>query len=132
MSDVVLTDEEMVKRRKRLKALIVLGKTRGYLTHSDITDHLPEKLVEAGTLEVIATMLNDLGIVVVEKRPDYEDITAAAKGFGQDETNLTEEGVLIKRRERLRTLIGLGKTRGYLTHTEIIDQCQDKRKSGVT
>jgi RNA polymerase primary sigma factor len=127
MSDGVLTEEEMLKRRQRLKALIVLGKTRGYLTHSDITDHLPEKLVDAGTLEAVATMLNDLGIVVVEKRPDYEDTTATAKGFGQDETNLAKDEILIKRRERLRTLIGLGKTRGYLTHTEIIDHLPSER-----
>ena len=86
----------MLKRRQRLKALIVLGKTRGYITHSDITDHLPEKLVDAGTLEVVATMLNDLGIVVVEKRPDYEDTTATAKGFGQDETNLAKDEILFK------------------------------------
>jgi RNA polymerase primary sigma factor len=41
--------KDMAKRRQRLKALIKLGKTRGYLTHGEISDHLPDKLVDAET-----------------------------------------------------------------------------------
>ena len=72
LDETILTEEEMLKRRQRLKTLITLGKTRGYLTHSEITDHLPEKLVEAETLEVVVTMLNDLGVAVYEQAPDAE------------------------------------------------------------
>jgi len=72
LDETVLTEEEMLKRRQRLKTLITLGKTRGYLTHGEITDHLPEKLVEAETLEVVVTMLNDLGVAVYEQTPDAE------------------------------------------------------------
>ena len=53
LDETVLSEEEMLKRRQRLKTLITLGKTRGYLTHAEITDHLPEKLVDAETLEVV-------------------------------------------------------------------------------
>ena len=45
LDETVLTEEEMNKRRQRLKTLIKLGKTRGYLTHAEINDHLPDKLV---------------------------------------------------------------------------------------
>ena len=72
LDETVLTEEEMLKRRQRLKTLITLGKTRGYLTHGEITDHLPEKLVEAETIEVVVTMLNDLGVAVYEQTPDAE------------------------------------------------------------
>ncbi|MDP3618715.1 MAG: RNA polymerase sigma factor region1.1 domain-containing protein, partial [Ramlibacter sp.] len=72
LDETVLSEEEMAKRRQRLKTLITLGKTRGYLTHSEITDHLPEKLVDAETLEVVVTMLNDLGVAVYEQTPDAE------------------------------------------------------------
>ena len=72
LDETVLTEEEMLKRRERLKTLIKLGKTRGYLTHSEITDHLPEKLIEAETLEAVVTMLNDLGVAVYEQTPDAE------------------------------------------------------------
>ncbi|MGZ5847404.1 MAG: RNA polymerase sigma factor region1.1 domain-containing protein, partial [Ramlibacter sp.] len=72
LDETVLSEEEMTKRRQRLKTLITLGKTRGYLTHGEITDHLPEKLVDAETLEAVVTMLNDLGVAVYEQTPDAE------------------------------------------------------------
>jgi RNA polymerase primary sigma factor len=74
LDETVLTEEEMLKRRLRLKTLIKLGKTRGYLTHSEITDHLPEKLVDAETLEVVVSMLNDMGVAVYEQTPDAETL----------------------------------------------------------
>ncbi len=72
LDETILSEEDMLKRRQRLKTLIKLGKTRGYLTHSEITDHLPEKLIEAETLEAVVTMLNDLGVAVYEQTPDAE------------------------------------------------------------
>ena len=51
LDETVLTEEEMNTRRQRLKQLIKLGKTRGYLTHAEINDHLPDKLVDAETLK---------------------------------------------------------------------------------
>ena len=59
----------MAKRRLRLKALIKLGKSRGYLTHGEISDHLPDKLVDAETLEVVISMLNDMGWPSTSRRP---------------------------------------------------------------
>jgi RNA polymerase primary sigma factor len=72
LDETVLSEEDMAKRRQRLKALIKLGKTRGYLTHGEISDHLPDKLVDAETLEAVITMLNDLGVAVYEQTPDAE------------------------------------------------------------
>jgi RNA polymerase primary sigma factor len=72
LDEAVLSEEDMAKRRQRLKTLITLGKTRGYLTHAEISDHLPDKLIDAETLEVVVTMLNDLGVAVYEQTPDAE------------------------------------------------------------
>ena len=44
LDDTILSEEDMAKRRQKLKALIKLGKTRGYLTHGEISDHLPGTL----------------------------------------------------------------------------------------
>ena len=60
LDETVLSEEDLAKRRLRLKALIKLGKTRGYLTHGEISDHLPDKLVDAETMEVVISMLNDM------------------------------------------------------------------------
>ena len=72
LDEAVLSEEDLAKRRLRLKTLIKLGKTRGYLTHGEISDHLPDKLVDAETLEVVITMLNDMGVAVFEQTPDAE------------------------------------------------------------
>jgi len=80
LDETVLTEEEMTKRRQRLKTLIKLGKTRGYLTHAEITDHLPEKLADAETLEVVVSMLNDMGVAVYEQTPDAETLLLTNTG----------------------------------------------------
>ncbi len=74
LDETVLSEEDMAKRRSRLKTLIKLGKTRGYLTHGEISDHLPDKLVDQETLEVVISMLNDLGVAVYEQTPDAEQL----------------------------------------------------------
>jgi RNA polymerase primary sigma factor len=74
LDETVLSEEDMAKRRQRLKALIKLGKTRGYLTHGEISDHLPDKLVDAETMEVVIATLNDLGVAVYEQTPDAESL----------------------------------------------------------
>ena len=74
LDETVLSEEEAQSRRNHLKALIKLGKTRGYLTHGEINDHLPDKLVEAETLEVVISLLNDMGVAVYEQTPDAETL----------------------------------------------------------
>jgi RNA polymerase primary sigma factor len=74
LDEAVLSEEDLAKRRLRLKALITMGKTRGYLTHGEISDHLPDKLVDAETMEVVITMLNDMGVAVYEQTPDAETL----------------------------------------------------------
>jgi len=74
LDETVLSEEDLAKRRQRLKLLIKLGKTRGYLTHGEISDHLPDKLVDAETLEVVISMLNDMGVAVYEQTPDAETL----------------------------------------------------------
>ncbi|MFG6465962.1 RNA polymerase sigma factor RpoD [Roseateles sp. BYS87W] len=70
LEETALTEEEASKRRSELKTLIKMGKTRGFLTHQEINDHLPEKLVSEEILEAIISMLNDMGIAVYEQAPD--------------------------------------------------------------
>ncbi len=80
LDETVLSEEEAKTRRERLKTLIKLGKTRGYLTHGEINDHLPDKLVEAETLEVVVSLLNDMGVAVYEQTPDAETLLLSNTG----------------------------------------------------
>jgi RNA polymerase primary sigma factor len=87
LDETALTEEEVAKRRQELKTLIKMGKTRGFLTHQEINDHLPEKLVEAEILEAIVSMLNDMGIAVYEQAPDAATLLIE----GGTTTTATEE-----------------------------------------
>jgi len=60
-------------RRTRLKALIVLGKERGYLTYAEINDHLPDML-EVEQIEGVVSMINEMGISVCDVAPDAETL----------------------------------------------------------
>ena len=60
-------------RRTSLKALIVLGKERGYLTYAEINDHLPD-MIEVEQIESVASMINDMGISVCDVAPDAETL----------------------------------------------------------
>jgi RNA polymerase primary sigma factor len=87
LEETTLTEEEVAKRRQELKTLIKMGKTRGFLTHQEINDHLPEKLVNEEILEAIVSMLNDMGIAVYEQAPDAATLLVAGGGT----TTATEE-----------------------------------------
>ncbi|MEO5881611.1 MAG: RNA polymerase sigma factor region1.1 domain-containing protein, partial [Caldimonas sp.] len=87
LDETALTEEEVAKRRHELKTLIKMGKTRGFLTHQEINDHLPEKLVDHEILEAIVSMLNDMGIAVYEQAPDAATLLIAGGGA----TTATEE-----------------------------------------
>ncbi len=88
-----LTDEEAKKRREDLGALVKIGKTRGYLTQQEITDHLPEKLVDAEVIEAIIKMLNDMGIAVYEQAPDAATLLVAGGGGTTASDEDAEEAV---------------------------------------
>jgi RNA polymerase primary sigma factor len=64
--------QDVEERRTRLKALILLGKERGYLTFAEINDHLPE-LLEVEQIEGVVSMINDMGISVHDQAPDVEN-----------------------------------------------------------
>src|SRR5437870_2604609 len=55
-----LTEEEAEKRRSELRALVKMGKTRGFLTDQAINDHLAEKLVDADVPEATVKMPNHM------------------------------------------------------------------------
>jgi RNA polymerase primary sigma factor len=67
----VLQDEE---RQRQMRALIQLGKERGYLTHAEINDHLPDNFAQSAALETIVCTFNDMGVAVYEQAPDTETL----------------------------------------------------------
>ncbi|HET9644349.1 MAG TPA: RNA polymerase sigma factor RpoD [Burkholderiaceae bacterium] len=86
-----LSDDEADKRRRELKALVKMGKTRGFLTQQEVNDHLPDKLVDAEVMEAIVTMLNDMGVAVYEQAPDQATLlVAGGAGIGATDEDAEE------------------------------------------
>ena len=81
LDEAVLSEEDMAKRRLRLKELLNLGMTRGYLTHGEVSDHLPDKLLDAEPMEVVITILNDVGVALYEQTPEADSLLLTNKSF---------------------------------------------------
>ena len=56
-------------QQSRLKELIAKGKEQGFLTYTQVNDHLPDGIVEPEQIEDIIRMINDMGIKVHETAP---------------------------------------------------------------
>ncbi len=62
------------KQKSRLKVLIAKGKDQGFLTYSEVNDHLPEDISDPDQVEDIIRMINDMGIAVYEAAPDSDQL----------------------------------------------------------
>ncbi|MFS0756496.1 RNA polymerase sigma factor RpoD [Noviherbaspirillum sp. 1P10PC] len=96
-SDTEASEEELERRRQKLKTLIKLGKERGFLTYSEINDHLPENIVDPEAIEGIIGTFNDMGIAVYEHAPDAEQLLlsdSVASAASDDDAEAAAEAAL--------------------------------------
>ena len=68
------SEEQQELRRTRLKTLIKMGKSKGYLTHGEMNDVMSDELSDADALETLIGLLNDINITVYEQAPDAETL----------------------------------------------------------
>lgn len=80
------------EQQSQLELLIAQGREQGYLTLSDVHDHLPEELVDADQIEDIIQMINDMGIKVLERAPDVDDLMLAG---GLPDEDVVEEATKV-------------------------------------
>jgi RNA polymerase primary sigma factor len=96
-SDTEASEEELERRRQKLKTLIKFGKERGFLTYAEINDHLPENIVDPEAIEGIIGTFNDMGIAVYEHAPDAETLLLSdnvATVTSDDEAEAAAEAAL--------------------------------------
>jgi RNA polymerase primary sigma factor len=91
----VLTEKRAVisgaKPAQQLKELIARGKEQGYLTYTEVNDHLPNDIVDPEQIEDIVNMINDMGIAVHEKAPDAETLLMSENAVSNDDDDAAEE-----------------------------------------
>ena len=73
------------KQAQQLKDLIARGKEQGYLTYSEVNDHLPNDIVDPEQIEGIVNMINDMGITVSEQAPDSESLILNDETLSSDD-----------------------------------------------
>jgi len=73
------------QQQSQLKQLISKGKDQGFLTYSEVNDHLPPGIVEPEQIEDIVRMINDMGITVHETAPADLDQTLSDSAVSDDE-----------------------------------------------
>ncbi|WP_110857403.1 RNA polymerase sigma factor RpoD [Paraburkholderia silvatlantica] len=74
-------------RQHQMRALIVLGRERGYLTHVDIHDHLADDFAQTAAMEAIVRTFGDMGVAVYEQAPDAATLllSGAASAVASDD-----------------------------------------------
>ncbi len=73
------------KQAQQLKDLIARGKEQGYLTYTEVNDHLPNDIFAPEQIEDIVNMINDMGIAVHEKAPDAESLLLSDAAVSNDD-----------------------------------------------
>ncbi|MBT5464219.1 MAG: RNA polymerase sigma factor RpoD [Gammaproteobacteria bacterium] len=68
----------LAQKQSRLKKLIALGRGQGFLTYSEVNDHLPDDISDPEQIEDIIGMINDMGIMVYETAPEADDLMVEA------------------------------------------------------
>ena len=58
----------------QLKLLIAKGKEHGFITYHEVTEHLPDEIVDPEQIEDIINMITDMGIEVHEFPPDLDQL----------------------------------------------------------
>ena len=82
--------EQTQQQQSRIKELIVRGKEQGYLTYSEVNDHLPEDISDPDQVEDIIQMINDMGIKVYETAPDADTLLMTDGDSSADEIAAAE------------------------------------------
>lgn len=80
-------------QQSQLKQLIAKGKDQGYLTYSEVNDHLPEGIVDPTQIEDIINTINDMGIRVCEIAPEAESMVLTDNSISEADEEVTEEAV---------------------------------------
>ena len=86
-ADIASLARQNEERQHQMRALIALGRERGYLTHADINDHLPDNFAQTAAMDTIVSTFSDMGVAVYEQAPDAEALllTEAAPAVASDD-----------------------------------------------
>ena len=95
MSEQAATPQQQQSQRSQLQALIAKGKEQGYLTYTEVNDHLPNDIVDPEQVEGIISMINDMGIQVFESAPDADTLLINNNDAATPDEDAAEEAAAV-------------------------------------
>lgn len=95
-------DDENDGEESKLKVLIETGKEQGYLTYDQLTEALPESIVETDEFESIVLMFEEMGVSIYEAAPDPSTLKSNNEETVEDETIGGVESVVGKTMDPVR------------------------------
>ena len=88
MSEIETLEEHELEHEdddeSQLKLLIAKGKEQGFITYHEVTEHLPDEIVDPEQIEDIINMITDMGIEVHEFPPDLDQLIANNSASSDD------------------------------------------------
>jgi len=89
-----MSDTSSQPSTSRLKDLVTLGREQGYLTYTEVNDHLPDDFTDPEQFEDIIQSLNNIGIQVFEETPDADTLLLAETDSPDDDAVEEAAGIL--------------------------------------
>lgn len=97
-----LSAEELRKveeQKTKLHYLLGKGKERGYVTNSEINDHLPDHIIDPEIIEQIVMMIETIGIKVFEYEPSQEELLIS----GTSSATVNDDEFAVEEAEKILT-----------------------------
>jgi RNA polymerase primary sigma factor len=86
---------EKEQQQSLLKELIARGKEQGFLTFAEINDHLPDNITDTDQVEDIIALIHDMGITVVERAPEADELLIDESAPDSTDEVAAEEAVAV-------------------------------------
>jgi RNA polymerase primary sigma factor len=99
---------EITRQESQLKQMIAKGKTQGFLTFSEVNDHMPNDIVDPEQIEEIIGMINDMGIPVHENAPDTDAMIMS-------NSSVTDEDAAVEAEEAVASIAAAENEMGRTT-----------------
>lgn len=97
-----LSIEELRKldeQKGKLHSLLSKGKERGYVTNAEISDHLPDHVIDPEVIEQIVLMIETIGIKVFEYEPSQEELLIS----GTSSATVNDDEFAVEEAEKILT-----------------------------
>jgi len=89
-------EEIKPKTQSKLQKLVLKGRSQGFLTYTEIQDHLPENMHDTDQFEVVVNMIKDMHIELVDKAPDTSETLTLKRDNTEDQEVMEEVSAALK------------------------------------